>query len=362
MSRPFDVEPRTIAIVRARTGMGDLLCGAPALRALRRRLPAAHVALLTYPEMAPVVERLRPLVDELVAFPGWPGIPERPPDRAAIPGFLEAMRARRFDLAIQAYGANPAANEVTRMLGARRTAGFLVPGTGPEDLETHLPYPHHLHEIDRHLALMTLLGAPPAGRDLIFPVADADEDEAAVLRARAGLDHAPYVLIHPGATSPSRRWPAERYAAVGDALSARGLQVAVTGVASEASLVGRVVRRMRAPAAPLAGRTSLGGFAALLSGAAILVTADTGAAHVAAALGVPSVTVFLSGDPRRWRHPGPHHAVARVQVECNPCPHLTCPIDHRCAERLAPEQVVAEADRVLAVAPAAPRARLRALP
>ena len=88
MPRPFDAEPRTIAIVRARTGLGDLLCGAPALRALRRRLPAARVALVTYPEMAPVVERLRPLVDELVPFPGaastWPSrpsAPTRPPTR-----------------------------------------------------------------------------------------------------------------------------------------------------------------------------------------------------------------------------------------------------------------------------------------
>src|SRR5215210_4427302 len=114
MPRPFDDDPRTVAIVRARTGLGDLLCTVPGLRALRRRLPDAHVALVTYPEMGEVVDRMGAYVDELVAFPGWPGIPERAPDRVAIPGFLASMRARRWDLVIQAYGANPAANEVTR--------------------------------------------------------------------------------------------------------------------------------------------------------------------------------------------------------------------------------------------------------
>src|SRR4051812_27758647 len=100
----FDTEPRSIAVVRLRVGLGDLLCTVPALRALRARLPDAHVALVTWAEMAAVVDRLRPWVDELVAFPGDPGIPERPPDGPAIAPFYAAMRARRWDVAVQAYG------------------------------------------------------------------------------------------------------------------------------------------------------------------------------------------------------------------------------------------------------------------
>src|SRR4051794_37665116 len=80
----LDGEPRSIAVVRLRTGLGDLLCGVPGLRALRARLPAAHVALITYPEMGPIVERQRAYVDELIPFPGDPGIPERPPRTAEI--------------------------------------------------------------------------------------------------------------------------------------------------------------------------------------------------------------------------------------------------------------------------------------
>lgn len=343
MTRELDREPASIAIVRLRTGLGDLLCGVPALRALRARLPRARVALITFPEMAPVVARQRVYVDELLPFPGWPGIPERPPRTREVPAFLARCRARGFDLAIQMYGARPAADDVTARLGARRTAGFRTREGSGAAPDRFLPYPNHLHEIDRHLALMTLLGAPPAGRALEFPLEPQDEREAAELRARRLRGD--YVVLHPGATCASRRWPPGRFAAVGDALAADGLAVAVTGVSGERGLTRAVVARMRAPAADLCGRTSLGGMAALLRGARLLVCSDTGTAHLAAAMGTPAVVAFLSGDPVRWAHPA--HRVARVDVGCNPCPHLACPIDHRCAARLAPADVVSHARALL---------------
>ncbi len=350
---PLDPLPERIAVVRLRTGLGDLLCGVPALRALRAAAPHAHVTLVTYPEMAGVVERMAPWVDELLPFPGHPGIPERPARGEAWAPFLEAAHERRFGLALQCYGANTAANEVTAALGAERTGGFFLPGEWTADLETSIPYPGHLHEVDRHLALMAHLGAPAADPGhLELPIHPAEEDEHAALLAETGLRPGRYVVVHPGATSPSRRWGAERFAGVADALHARGLDVAVTGVPGEEGLTAGVVAAMEAPAHDLCGRTSLGGAAALCRDAALVVCSDTGTGHIAGASGTPSVVVFLSGDPRRFgpRARGEAGRVARVQVECNPCHHLSCPIDHRCATRLTPEQVVAEADRALAAA------------
>jgi ADP-heptose:LPS heptosyltransferase len=337
---------RSIALVRLRVGLGDLLCGVPALRALRARLPGAHIALITWEEMAPVVGRQAAYVDELVGFPGWPGIPERPPRAAEIAPWLEAMRARRFDLAVQAYGLRPAACDVTVALGARRTAGFFAPGAwSPPSLDGWIPYPLHLHEAQRHLALVEALGVPPGDDALEFPLTAQDR---AIDRPAA-----PYAVLHPGATSPSRRWPADRFAAVGDALAAEGLEVVVTGVPSERAVVDEVAAAMRAPAVR---RTDLplGGFAALLETASVVVTNDTGTGHLCSALRVPSVTVFLSGDPRRWAPPdAERHRVARVAVGCNPCEHLACPIDHRCATRVTPAAVASLARE--AMAPAAAR-------
>src|SRR4051794_18482316 len=244
-------DPGSIAVVRLRTGLGDLLCGVPGLRALRRRFPRAHIALVTFAEMAPVVARQRAYVDELIGFPGWPGIPERPPRTDEIVPWVAAMRERRFDLAIGAYGGRPAAGDVTLAVGARRSAGFFTPGAWtPPDLTGWIPWPTHLHEVDRHLALTARLGAPAAGRGLEFPTTGADEAAAAGVRPGG-----PYVLLHPGATSPSRRWPAERFAAVGDALAGLGLTVAVTGVAGEQATVRAVCDAMRPPALDLCGAT-----------------------------------------------------------------------------------------------------------
>lgn len=372
----LDPAVRRVALVRLRTGMGDLLCTVPALRALRRARPDVAVSLVTWAEMAPVVERMSAWVDELVDFPGHPGIPERPPRPQDWQGWVDGVRARRFDLALQVYGANPAANAVTAAVGARRTGGFFVTTaldrTGPLDLATHVPYPASLHEVDRHLHLLAHLGVPvdgsPAERALELPLTAADRAEADAVRAAAALEPGRFAALHAGATCSSRRWPAERFAAVAAALVADGWRVALTGVPAERGVVDDVLAALPPGAVTasgpgvvdLCGRTGLGGFAALLTGAALLLTNDTGAAHVASALAVPSVVVFLSGDPRRWAAPpvgpdGARHVVVREQVECNPCPHLDCPIDFRCATRVTPERVLAACRDLLAAPAGAPR-------
>jgi ADP-heptose:LPS heptosyltransferase len=304
------------------------------------------VALITFAEMDEVVERLRPWVDELIPFPGHPGIPERRPQRREIPRFYAAVRARRFELALQMYGGNPAANEVTDRLGARRTGGFFVPGTGDFNLDSYLPYPYREPEVRRHLLLMRHLGAEAVSERLAFPSRPHERARATFLASEAGLD-GPYALVHPGATSPSRRWPAERFAVVGDALAHRGFKVGIIGTSDEQAVARHVVEAMSAAAVDLCGRTDLGMLAAVIAGARLIVGNDSGPAHLAAAVGTPSVAVFLSGDPVRWAHASPEHRIAREQVDCNPCPHLTCPIDHRCASRLHPSSVLAEIDLLL---------------
>jgi len=103
------------------------------------------------------------------------------------------------------------------------------------------------------------------------------------------------------------------------------------------------VAACRRPVRDVTGRTSLGAYAALLRDAAVVVANDTGTAHLCAAVGGRVVTLFLSGDPRRWRHARHLQTVVREDVGCNPCPHLVCPIDHRCALRISPDRVLREA-------------------
>ncbi|GAA3722079.1 ADP-heptose:LPS heptosyltransferase [Spinactinospora alkalitolerans] len=345
----MDPDVRGVAFVRLRVGLGDLLCGAPALRAVRRARPDLRITLVTWAEMAPVVRRMRACVDELLPFPGHPGIPERPPRAEELPGFWRRAAERGFDLAVQSYGDNPVAGEVTERMGARLVAGFAVAGWRPPDPALGLAYPREAHEVWRHLRLVRRLGVPAAaGADALeFPSTPADHREYRGLCGRHGLRPGGYAVVHPGATCASRRWPADRFARVADALARRGLRVVLGGVPAERGLTAAVAGEMREPATDLAGRTTLGGYALLLRGARLLVGNDTGAAHLAAAVGAPSVTVFLSGDPVRWAHPGPRHRVARSDVGCSPCRHLTCPIDFRCASRVSVDDVVGHVEALI---------------
>jgi ADP-heptose:LPS heptosyltransferase len=323
---------REVLVFRALV-LGDWLCATPALRALKAAAPRARLVLCGLPWTADLAARL-PMVDEFVEFPGHPELPERRPAPGALPAFVQQMRARRFDLALQLHGSGGIVNPLVASFGARRTAGFSTPGT-EAGLDLAVPWPEHGTEIARCLALTDALGAPRAGLNLAFPLIDADRDEAARLRAEAGIAP-PYAIVHPGSQLPSRRWPAARFAQVADALAARGLTVVITGSAAEAPLAA-AVRDAMAPAHPapvdLTGRTStLWTLGAMVEAAALVVANDTGISHIAAALRTPSSIVASGSDVARWapldgqRHPVHWHA-----APCRPCAHAVCPTGHECA-------------------------------
>jgi ADP-heptose:LPS heptosyltransferase len=291
-----------VAVFRALPGLGDLLCAVPALRALRRGFPGARIAYVGLESTRPLVERY-PYVDEFVAFPGFPGLPEQPPAVGLLPGFFAALRARRLDLAIQLHGAGDVTNRIVARFGAARVAGYRRPGTQPPDPAFSLPYHEPCSEVHRWLRLTELLGCPSDDERLEFPLEQApDGDEVVPLRGDivARLEGAPFVCLHPGASAAERRWPVESFALVGDGLAGRGHRVVLTGSAGERPLTRRVAAAMRAPAIDLAGSTTLDELAALLVRAELLVCNDTGISHLAAALGVPSVVVFVASDPVRW--------------------------------------------------------------
>ena len=294
--------PKRICVFRA-LQLGDMICAGPALRALRRRFPAARITLVGLPWAADFARRMADCVDEHVEFPGWPGLPERPADDARLPGFLEAMRERRFDLSLQLHGSGGITNAVVRAFGARRLVAHRPAEAAlnqQRDGDTWR-YPEALHEVHRNLHLVGKLGAAVDDDRVTFPLLPSDHAE---LRERrpdlAALPPGGHVCLHPGARDPAKWWPAACFAAVGDALAEQGWTIVITGNAAEHGLAREVASRMRAPSINAACDISIGALAALMSRSRLLVSNDTGAAHVAAGLGVSSVVVFLSTDPARW--------------------------------------------------------------
>jgi ADP-heptose:LPS heptosyltransferase len=289
---------RSVAVLRALPGLGDLLCAVPALRSLRAALPRASVTLLGLPQAEWFVQRYPGLVDDLMVVPSWPGIPEAVGPEAALPGFLTAARARGFDLAVQLHGTGTATNELVAAVGATRMAGHHSPFVEPPDPNSFRPWPARGHELDRLLDLMRWLGGGVVPAVLDFPERPDDLDGWAAVRDAIG--GRPYACIHPGASRVDRRWPAEGFAYVARALHACSLEVVVTGSQGEADLGRAVGQTAGVPSVQTAGRTSIGALAAILRRAEVVVANDTGVAHLAVAVGTPAVVVITTSDAERW--------------------------------------------------------------
>ncbi|RZF26344.1 glycosyltransferase family 9 protein [Paraburkholderia sp. UYCP14C] len=344
--------PRRIVVFRA-LQLGDMLCAVPALRALRAAAPDAHIALIGLPWAHAFVERYASLIDELILFPGAVGFPEQAESNDGLPAFFARMRNRRFDLAIQLHGSGGVANDLLHRLGARADAGFVQPDEAPRE-GCFIDWPDALTEPERYLALMSALGAQAHDRRLTIPLTEVDLDEYTALCAYHGIEDERLVLVHPGSQLSSRRWPAERFAAVADHLAADGWQIAITGTAAEAPLTCSVLGAMSAPALHLAGATSLGGLAALVAHARLVICNDTGISHIAAAMATGSVVIACGSDTRRWA-PLDHarHRVLADYPACRPCMFRDCPYGHPCALNISVERVVETAREQLARAPGA---------
>jgi ADP-heptose:LPS heptosyltransferase len=291
--------PRNIAVLRA-LQLGDLLCTVPALRSLRAACPDAHITLIGLPWARDFVSRFACYVDELVEFPGFPGLPERYVETAAVPSFLAAMQQRRFDLVLQLHGNGHYTNEVASLFNGDMTAGFFQPPDFCPDPDLFIPYPDGLPEVLRHLELLHHLGIPTAETELEFPLTPEDHTAFARLQDVASLDAGSFVCVHPGGRGQDRRWAPLSFGIVADRLARAGYDIVITGTADEQDIVEAVLASMQSRAVNLAGRTDLGTMGILLSRAKLLLANDTGASHLAAALRVPSVIVCIGSDPKRW--------------------------------------------------------------
>jgi ADP-heptose:LPS heptosyltransferase len=294
-------------------GIGDLLCAVPALRALRRGLPNAHVSLVGLPGSEWFVDRFASYVDELIAVPSAPGLAEwkgecDPQIERRFRSALASARRMPLDVALQMHGSGPTTNAFTAALRARRWVGVsphVLPGSCQPRTGNGMVirYPDDVHEIDRCNAVVTALGIEVGSSHLEFPVAGHEVTAARRLLVRTGVR----AVVHSGASRPDRRWSPAHFARVVDHLSDTVGPVALTGGPAEREIVAEVAARAAAPTLDLSGRTRLGVLAAVLSLVEVVVGNDTGVAHLAVATGTPTVTVVGTSERHRWAHDVPPH-------------------------------------------------------
>ncbi|MGQ9681188.1 MAG: glycosyltransferase family 9 protein [Anaerolineae bacterium] len=342
--------PRRIAVLRA-NGLGDFLLATPALRALGKAFPAADITYLSQPWLQRFIAGRYPYIHCVEAIPPYPGLraadPDHPDPNREADAFFQRMVSRRYDLAIQMHGGGRYSNPFVARLGARHTLG-LCTADAPL-LDTNLTYQYYQHESLRYLELVSLVGVKADGLETDLPVLRGDI-EALRDALPAGLGR--YGVLHSGAGDARRRWPVERWARVAEHLHQKHrLPLVLTGRADEASAVAELRTRCRASTINLAGRLDLGAMAALLRGAALMVTNDTGPAHMAFALDVPSVIIYWCGNlitagPMQRRR---HRPVLSWTLECPRC-HTTgrCDCGESWVAGATLDEVIAQADDLLA--------------
>ena len=284
---------RRIAVLRA-LQLGDLLVAVPALRALRGRFPDAEITLIGLPWAVELTARYPRYIDRFLEFPGWPGMIERPFEGLGARRFLRAQRAYGYDLAIQMHGSGTASDVFVKALGAKATLGWHEPGQ-PRGLSIEREYPRDLHEIDRNLALVALIGAPATRRELEWPTTASERERARGILAGSPR---PWIAMHAGARDRKRRWPPSRFARLAGALAGAGT-VVLTGSRRERRITRAIATRIPR-AIDLAGRTTTGELGAVLAELDLLVTNDTGVSQLAVATRTPSIVLWGDADPHRW--------------------------------------------------------------
>jgi heptosyltransferase-2 len=342
-------------VVRGTNWVGDAVMTVPALRELRRVLPSAHITLVSRPGTADIFVDAD-FIDAVLLY-------ERTGLRSAWTQAGE-WRRRRFDLALLFQNAFEAA-AIAFLARVPRRLGYDADHRR-KLLTQPIPLPawkHERHEIFYYLNLVaelerTLYSASvvESGESLesnqpqfaLTVSAERQQRAKEFLRKRGLLPDAPLVLLCPGSiNSRAKRWPAERYAAVADHFAAAGASVALIGSPAEMEVSKDVSLHTIDKPTVLTGKTSVAEATAIISVADVLITNDTGPAHIGSAVGTPTLVIFGPTNPLTTRPFAPNAEIIRQKPDCAPCMLRDCPIDHRCMTAISPEEVFARATAMM---------------
>ena len=330
-------------LLRVPNWLGDAVMCEPAIRAVHRIYPDAHLTVLGRSSV----------VDLLDGHPDVAGaiVYDHRGRHQGLWGkwrLAQELRGRKFDLAVLFQNAFEAAF-ITALAGIPRRYGYATDGRGCL-LTSAVPKVRHVpHQVSYYLELLRPLGyeiEPCAPKLYLKPEEEIAADaRLAGFGVRAGET---LIGLNPGSTyGTAKRWLPDRFAGSASKVAAicrdvtgRPAHVVIVGAPGEEDLGEAIARQIEAPTIVLSGRTSVRDLMAITKRCRLYLTNDTGPMHVAAAFGVPVVAVFGPTDWRTTAPFGDSRAVVRTPVDCSPCLLRECPIDHRCMTRVTVEQVV----------------------
>jgi lipopolysaccharide heptosyltransferase II len=342
--------------------LGDVLMTTPALAAIRHSVPGAQLTLLTSSAGAAVAACV-PEIEDVISFDA-PWVQQSNADGGDVgqaeQQLVAALREQRFDAAVIftvcTQSALPAAllcrlaGVPLRLAHSRENPYGLLSDWVREtdELRTGMR-----HEVQRQLALVGTVGYAVGDDRLRLRITPQQRRQAHLLLRDAGVPAArSYFIVHPGASAASRRYPAARFGSAADAIAARsGCLPIFTGDASEHALIDEARRCMSQPSVTLAGKVNVPELAALIGDARLLLSNNTGPAHIAAAMGTPVTVLYALTNPQHT----PWRVAARVlshDVPCRHCLKSVCPQGHHdCLMKVETDEVVRAATTLLRARP-----------
>lgn len=339
MGKPINKSNVRRILIRATNWVGDAVMTMPALEAVRSNFPDAQITVLARPWVIPLLEN-HPAVNRIIPYRRGNGLKE---DFLEIIQVVRYIRAQTFDVAILFQNAFEAAL-LALLGGIKNRVGYNTDGRGfllshgirrREDIMKG-------HQVEYYLAILSGMGWEAESKDPVLFVDPKGIESVGAMLLTHGIDEGEFlVALSPGAIyGPAKRWPAERFAQIGDwAVSRWGAKVLIMGSEGEKNIGVEVSGAMSQPALDLSGATSLADAMALIKRCGFFVTNDSGLMHVAAALGVPLVAIFGSTDPIATGPRGPKARIVQHETECAPCLKQECPEEYRCMLSITPEEV-----------------------
>lgn len=330
---------RRVLVIRLRS-IGDTVLSTPSLVALRRFLPSAQIDILLEEWVAPVLNGVE-MVDEIITVAN---------SGAARLKTARNIRQRRYDVVFNLHGGTTA-TFFTRATGAPHRIGFanyqysffhnhlFSSPVGFWDQEV-------LHSAEQQLALLGFAGVPVSDRPRSRLAVTREALDSIEKKVSIG---SPFALFHPTTAFATKRWAPENFARMAEYLAARGIKRVVVSNRTETETVRQMEEASRVPLVTFDDLT-LPEITALASRASLFVGNDSGIAHIAAAVGTPTVVIFGSSNRDHWRPwtDAPSEIVFE-RFECQPCPGYRCEVfgEPRCIQSVTTEDVIAAIDRIL---------------
>lgn len=329
-------------VILAPNWLGDAVMALPAIADVRRAVPDAHITIAARPAIAPLFD-LVPGVNATIVL-------ER---RASVgrvstwTGLGTELADHGFDTALVLPNSMHAALLASRA-GISDRWGYRTSWRG-RLLTRAIDPPSGVHQVEYYQRLVHALGFLNGPNDPRVVVPEGARTAGAGALAETGwTPGTPLVAVAPGAAyGGAKRWPPRSFAEVADALAADGVQSVLIGSAADAPTGREVLEHVtrRDSVLSLIGRTDLSTLAGVLAACRALVTNDSGAMHLAAAIGTPVTAVFGPTDERATRPIGGAHNVLTHDVWCRPCMLRECPLDHQCMRGVTADAVLVAARR-----------------